>query len=417
MCSYRKLLRFIVFVSLTTSSALAQAGTKSPTPSATSSTQAASQGSPSGAFESQMLAYGGLDLIAGAVASNVCKQITPSTNPTVVIYDQASFASLQSFEAFVANLQSLRESYETLIPDKKALRDELNGIFNDRASGLAKRAEAPELQTETKAREKALNNHLSQKWSTSVSITGDPFSDAVSLLSAVAISSNAESPGSFVIPDSAVAIALTRQFNGQVGTPSACDGGTITVIYPPLFGKSSSSDFSSADIQVQIQKLNDIRTIALKQNQTATKDTVVFNAVAEINALYDTFMNFLLQVNSSTGLTGSGAVVLGYRLATVLGAANTYVLLSSVVAAGGTELDHKTLWTALSSGDKITYTGGAVVNVALWNSAGGPPLYRDVLRYRTPFTRIADPSSVTGVASGDDLDRQPQATDQKSHLK
>ncbi|MGD0445783.1 MAG: hypothetical protein ABSA39_17760 [Edaphobacter sp.] len=39
---------------------------------------------------------------------------------------------------------------------------------------------------------------------------GDPISDATSLLSALAISSNTESAGSITIPDSAMAVALTR---------------------------------------------------------------------------------------------------------------------------------------------------------------------------------------------------------------
>src|SRR5271166_1812328 len=69
-----------------------------------------------------------------------------------------------------------------------------------------------------------------------------------------------------------------------------------------------------------------------------------------------------------------------------------YVLLASILSAGGTMRDHKTLWTALSTGDKITFSGGLMVNVALWQANSAMPLYANILRYRVPFSNIADPT-------------------------
>jgi hypothetical protein len=85
-----------------------------------------------------------------------------------------------------------------------------------------------------------------------------------------------------------------------------------------------------------------------------------------------------------------------------------YVLLASFVAAGGTERVHKTFWTALSTGDKITYSGGCVVNVSLWRAGSNSPIYADVLRYRVPFSKMnPKPSSgMDGVASGDNLGKK-----------
>ena len=164
-----------------------------------------------------------------------------------------------------------------------------------------------------------------------------------------------------------------------------------------------------------------------------TGDAVLTAALTDINGLYDNFMNSLLQVNASTGVSGSASVIQGYQLAMLLKgvteakestakdsskpeekACGTYsnqvqrpafVLLASVVSAGGTERVHKTLWTALSIGDKITYSGGAVVNVSLWRADSTSPIYVDVLRYRTPFYRMKDPSNVDGVDSGDNLNK------------
>jgi hypothetical protein len=60
-------------------------------------------------------------------------------------------------------------------------------------------------------------------------------------------------------------------------------------------------------------------------------------------------------------------------------------LLATVVGSGGTEHDHKTFWTALGPGDKLTYSGGLIVNVAMWKSSDGTPEFADVMAYKTAF--------------------------------
>jgi hypothetical protein len=302
----------------------------------------------------------------------------------------------------------------------------------------------------------------------------------------VAIASNTENPGQIVIPDSAMAVALTREIKHTCTSPG------ITIVYPPLFGKGSSSDFASADIQIEIQKLDDIRRAAhsavdkaniyylrdnpqtteatktptpitdsngrpirdsannpithdvtvttIKGSTAVTGDPVLTAALTDINGLYDSFMNSLLQVNSGTGVIGSSSVIQGYQLATLLKGVKdapptlggpaapaaappaapaaappdysawyrspAFVLLATVANAGGTEHVHKNIWTALWSGDKITYSGGAVVVTSLWRPGSGSstsPVYSDVLRYRAPFSKIQDPGCMEGVDSGDDL--------------
>lgn len=382
----------IGLIPILASAAMSQ-GKKGPTAPASIPSPAASAPSSSNApFESQMLAFGGLNIIAANVAGTVCKNAEDGT--TVVIYDQTSFASIQAYEAFVANIRVLFASYQTLITPPTA----------------------------------ATNDTEENTYGIGLSSTIDPFSDATSLLSALAVASNTESAGAITIPDSAMAISLTKQFRNA----DSCKNKNLKIIYPPLFGSGSTSDYASADLQSEIKKLDKIRRRAqvqvdglnaafIKEHGTgSTGDVVLTSALTDINGLYDAFMNSLLQVSPSSGIIGSAAVIQGYQLAVALRgpkvtvtASNgnetvtyphpAYVLLASIASAGGTQHNHKNIWTALWSGDKITYSGGLVVNVALWKSLDSQPIYVDVLRYRSPLTRISSPSNTANVADGDNL--------------
>jgi hypothetical protein len=394
---------------------------------ASSAAQAATPtASSSAAIESQMLAYGGLDHIATAIAAEVCPKLSDPDplNPspqdtikvprsTVVIYDQGSFASLQSYEAFIANATAIVSLYETLLPDDNDKDNPNNADHNDKKTLKAKLA----------ALAKAAHSDRPEPHTAGISSSIDPFSDATALLSAIAVASNSETPGSIVIPDSAMAVAITRQLTG-----APCASKKPKVIYPPLFGDSSSTDFSSADIQSNLQIVQDVRDFVTKavnaQNNTwmaAHSSTpggnpVLTAALTDINGMYDSFMNSLLQVNSATGNVGSASVIQGYQLANILaGPAEkngsfthpAFILLASILSAGGTLRDHKSLWTALGSGDKITFSGGVIVNVSLWHSDHKAPIYSNLLRYRAPFSNVDDPSDKSNVAIGDNLSPRP----------
>jgi len=464
----------LVVIGLISPFALAQGkkGASSTSSAASQTPQPATPASPStAAFESQMLAYGALDHIAKSIAKTVCSEpYVDRDNSTIVIYDQASFANLQSFEAFVANIKSVGAAYQTLIrsEDRQKFRDDIRKLLAEQSQQNQTMANKREAGSEIKKR----NQHtekLLRFTSETLSVSFDPFADLISLLSAVAISSNVETPGQITIPDSNMAVALTREIK------ATCKSKKLTIIYPPLFGSGSSTDYSSADIQTEIQKLDDIRAVAtryvddrnttfvppnssqtttgsttpppktepLAQTQTtkstvtgsatATGDSVLVAALADINTLYDSFMNSLLQVNSSTGVIGSASVIQGFQLATLLRGIQSdcqvmgevknrpedplkipewysnwykspaFILLASIANAGGTERDHKTIWTALSSGDVITYSGGVIVNVALWQADSIAPIYSSPLRFRVPFSDVIRPVNLNGVDAGDNL--------------
>jgi len=428
-------------------------------------------GSSSAAFESQMLAAGGVNHVAQALAKRVCAlDGINRKNSVVLIYDQPAFAALQSYEAFLANIGVMKAAYRTLIPGTN-LDADLKKLYSDRAETYKQKAPAT-----------SLDFFVGQKWlSASITLSTDPVADLTGLLSTIAVASNTETPGQIAFPDSTMALALTKEVNTDCTEKPS-------VVYPPLFGKSSASDFASADIQVEIQKLNDLRMKAVqavdeandaaltastsqvttsreidttkpaadatkakdgsggsittkntdatsKGATTATGDMVLAAALTDINGLYDSFMNSLLQVNAGTGVIGSASVIQGYQLAQLLrgvacldkdksvrtGTCPTtapskdgdvyadwvqrpaFVVLASFVSAGGTTEDHKTFWTSLWKGDKISYSGGVIVNVAVWQADASTPIYSDVLRYRTPFLRIKDPARVDGVDAGDNV--------------
>lgn len=498
-------------------------GNTSSSSAASSQANAPATGS-TAALESQMQAYGALDRITKTIAAKVCAMTSVNKpNGVVLIYDQTAFSTLQSYQAFIANRQLIADAYRTLLP--KGANKELQTAFGRKAEELQALA-----TSESDPDKKRLNQRQADEWkfkelSIGLSNTIDPISDATSLLSAIAIASNTESPGQITIPDSAAAVALTRDLK------QVCNNPTLTVVYPPLYGKGSSSDYASADIRVELQTLHEIRALAhkavddanikfLKDNsvQTTKSDktgtagngttekttaeakgstTIVGDpaqtaALTDINGIYDSFMNSLLQVNGTSGIIGSASVIQGYQLAalikgtldneatkhgpwtdgkctvnaksiawtgsipvpaldaagaiqidyadgekeqayivpeeTTTGGATTgfyvkttvrseqntrchlipwvqrpaHILLASVANAGGTERVHKNIWTALWIGDKITYSGGAVVSVSLWTADSTMPLYLDVLRYRAPYAKIKKPGPVDGVDVSDD---------------
>jgi hypothetical protein len=362
------------------------AGAAAPGPAA--APPSAPSPSSSAAIESQVFAFQAANQVADSIVTKVCKVTTVTSGSTIVIYDASSFSSLQAFEAFVANIKVLTASYRTLVP---AILD-----LNARVKSLAlARNASVDNAVRNHVTPSALESHVAAKRLTLFGSVGDPFADLTALASAVAVSSNVETPSSVVIQDSSIAVALTGALTNGV-----CPAKRFTVVYPPLFGQASASDFASADIDFNIQILQDTRQAAHEIVHADVKDhtdkaladanAVLTKATTDIDGLYDNFMNSLLQVNAGTGVIGSAGVIQGYRLATLLSGGpkkevETHVLLASVVGAGGTERVHKTFWTALGHGDKITYSGGTIANVVLWRSTGGNPEISELMYSKLAF--------------------------------
>jgi hypothetical protein len=341
--------------------------------------------SSSAAVESQVISFQAADQVAANIATKICNTATVTAGSTIVIYDAPSFSSLQSFAAFVANIKALTASYRTLAPTITKLDARVRELALARHPSNENSDHLSELEKHIKTQRTAMFGTI-----------GDPLADLTALASAAAVSSNVETPSSVVIPDSSIAVALT----GLLVKGASCPSKALTVVYPPLFGTASASDYTSVDINLNIQLLQDTRQAAHEivyaavlpndDKKLADGNAVVTKALTDIDGLYDNFMNTLLQPNAGSGVIGSAAVIQGYRLATLLSGGpqkdvQTHVLLASVVGAGGTERVHKTLWTALGSGDKITYSGGLIANVAMWKSADGKPEISEVMYSKSAF--------------------------------
>ncbi len=403
---------FVWLLALSASTALGQGGKKAASTSTASpaasaqpaASQSSSSATSSATIESQMLAAGGLNQLANTIAANVCSSLPDKTGAgagptsTVVIFDQASFASIQAYESFIANASAVVSLYESLlpddskdpnIPDKKKLNALLQQQFGAKHSSLAPR-------------------------DIGISGTIDPFSDATAVLSAIAIAANTETPGSIVFPDSAMAVALT----GTLTSSEACRSKNLAVAYPPLFGSGSASDYSSADVQSDLDIVNEVRGYVTSAVQSANNDwitkhipqtggnpgtsptsgdptlTAAFN---DVITQYDDYIGPYFQMGTNGTSTGIGPVVQGYQLANLIAgkaAANgehthpAYILLATIVSAGGTMRDHKSFWTALGNGDKITFSGGLLVSVAMWQSGGHTPVLSKVFPYYAPFQDV-----------------------------
>jgi len=450
-------------------------GSSSPAPATPASPSSAS-------FESQTLAYGALNKISEALATKVCSlDGVNKDNGTIVIYDQTAFASLQAYAAFKANAKIVSADYATLIPSefRPSLAQQLGKALqsqSDYYTFLASR----EQQADKKKLLQSFSARFAQQAASAQAVPAaafaptDPGIDFTNLLSAIAVSSNVETPGQITIPDSNFAVALTRDIK------HTCSSQKLSIIYPPLFGTGSASKMEAADIEADIQLVDAIRSQAIAavedrnkafiENYSSTQttdvddtqkspgnpaakppvpatkhthttidgantlsgDAILTAALTDVNGLYDTFMNSLLGINAATGTSGSTAAIQGELLAEVLCGEETesqqpceglknlgahsaaagadpyagwvrrpaFIVLASVANAGGTELDHKTFWTALSSGDKITYSGGVIVNVAVWKADSDRPVYASVLRYRVPFSDIEDPGDAADAKAG-----------------
>jgi hypothetical protein len=379
----------------------------------------ASSTTSSASFESQMLAFHAIDSIATKIASDACAKIAVDSKGAknhIVIYDQTTFANVLAYSAFIQNAKLIESAYSTLtLPAKIRV-----GTAADAVTGQTSGTGPTQSTTSSK----------------SLSFSFSPLSDITGLLSAVAVSANTETYGSVIIPDSVMALAVTKAINNLTSNKNGCDGAYI--VYPPLFGQGAASDQDAIDIQGETLIVQNARKAAHESvyAQIAAKTSTSYpalsiaTALTDIDGLYDNFMNALLQPSATTGVLGSAAIVQGHQLADLLNGAPAmaaqpkqpavpatpevkdkqgrviqeaspgipeipevpgkpaqpaaYVLLATVITAGGTVHDHKTFWTNLGHGDQFTYSGGAIVAVALWQGSIGPG-YSDILRIRLPL--------------------------------
>jgi hypothetical protein len=234
-----------------------------------------------------------------------------------------------------------------------------------------------------------------------------------SLITSIAASTT-NTASSFTIQDSTMAVSLMRQFQ-----TIHCN---VRLVYYPLFGSYADAASAQDQISKALYNLNTVRqkvqTALRCQDKCAgtavTPSTdpriAVFN---DLNSQYDQLLKDFLALPgqsagggpgggansaspasatqstpaaspSSSQSSGSVSLVQGAELENLIEKDNTFILYADVVAAGGTQRDIKNVLTLLT-GDWISYSGGAIVNVALIKSKQTRLVFADALRYRTDF--------------------------------
>jgi hypothetical protein len=336
-------------------------------------------------FETQMLAYGGVNQIAAAIADQVCR--LPS-EATVILYDQASFQNLQIWESFQATVAMLTDSYATMLTDdeKKSLNIEKKAALADLLSGHG------------------------PSWAGAAG-----FGQLSGLVGAIA-GSTTNNPATFTIQDSTMAVSIAHQVKRCAAPPK--------LIYYPIFGSSLNGDSTTA-VTDQMTKLNQAR--AMVQNKVLAipasssgpllNTSAAYSILQDLNSQYDLLIGSVLNATAQaaaatagTAPSGLTSLVQGADLQKRLEKATAYILYADVVAAGGTQIDRKNVLTVLFTGDWISYSGGLVVNVAITHATDNSLWLSDTLRYRSaplaPWATIGRPHnnpSLESVNTGDNL--------------
>jgi hypothetical protein len=333
-------------------------------------------------FETEMLAYGGANEIAYAVSHAICNAGLGS-NARVVIFDQVSFQNLQAWQSFKASAAVLESAYGTLLPPpgKDAAASGTDAFGTDTARPASFFAG----------------------------------SDVSNLISALAASTT-NTASTFTMPDSTIAIAILHQL------PRACPTGRPTVFYYPLKGDSANLKDAQTALKNVFAPVNKARAavqaaieanytnnISKQPDVTKNPDYLVF---ADLNTQYDQWMATLVTSvaqNQQPGQFVAGpnigvtSLLQGAEVERDLQTANTYVLYANTVVAGGTQRDRKNIFS-LFVGDFITYSGGLVVNFGLVSASTNRVVLADVIRYRTPNTRLHNAHEINSVESTDSDD-------------
>jgi hypothetical protein len=424
--------------------------------------QGGGQGGGTAYFETQMLAYGAVNQLSEAIASEVCK-LPASPTPTVILFDQGSFQNLQLWQSFQATVALLGDAYATLLTDQEVVAlnqplvtlesghgpswagaqgfGALSGLVGAIAASTTNTPSTFTIQDSTMAVSIAhqvarcqptpqiiyyplFGNYVNASPKTLVTNELDKLNKVRKKVQdkvlSGSISSGSASVGNGIVisPGSASLLASqTQQF-----TATAVGGGAVAVTWSVSGpGSISASGIYTAPASAPSPQTATVRAVstanaALNATATVTVGPAItttdarFSILQDLNSQYDQLITSLL---TSTGqaaaaLTGTApagitSLVQGADLDKRLASDNTYVLYADVVAAGGTQIDRKNIFTVLFSGDWLSYSGGVVANVALTRSKDNHPIFSDTLRYRTapilPFATLRHPRSNPRVES------------------
>jgi hypothetical protein len=431
-----------------------QGGGQGPTQSQGQTPGAASVNGP---FETVMLANGALDQLMQGLARRACiearKGNANENPPLIVIVDQASLANLAAYDAFDRTVRFLQMSYESMIPPPSAITLLTSAIpsaaattinvvsgagfnMNDTiqidqeqmvlVSGGGTTWTVARGENETMA---VTHNQFAQVIDlTAINAppapvatpavagaggTGDTFADITSAVTSALIAGTTETASTVSIQDVSAAIKLAMHLNSD----TFCATNSTEIVYPGIYGSAGDlADFENRLVSVTNARGTALAGLAVIPLPTGmgAQTPLRITAFNSIDTTYNQFIQNWFGITSS-GQSGLTPIVEGYALRerlTVPADANrqVYAVFVNVATAGGTMQDKKNAITALVTGDRISYSGGVVVNAMIFRkSSPQSVLYSDVLRYRTPLTRLVNPIHKNSTHYGDNLgDTCPQ---------
>lgn len=337
-----------------------------------------SPSSSNGPFESQMLAYGAIDQIAQEFVSSACDALKNSSNEVtiqVVLYDSATFASVPNYGAFALNLSLLKNQYN---------------VIQKKLSGGAASTSA--------------------------------FMDAASLVLQYSAASNTETGSNITLSDSAIRLSLAHYFTAPApaaATPATPAGKKLTrcaedkviiqLNYPALANPAAFIETARKNTAAELDGLLDLKVSVQDGLQKAVADKKIAadddlaKKLVEVNKSYDQFIAALTASDPNTGVPAIVGILQGRAIFEFLEKDNSYIVYEEAVAGGGTQKNRKNLYTNVISGDLISYSGGAIINLAMVNVKTSKIVLANPVRLRTDFTRIPKPQPDADTRAGDNL--------------
>jgi hypothetical protein len=413
-------------------------------------------------FEVQMLSYGAMDQILQQLAEYACDQ-----SPTkVVILDSPTLQSLEAFDSFYVNAETLKSAFEAMTSAGGAgggiddFADITNAVATMATSSTSESSFSFTIQDPTVAI--ALLHHLQEQdlaackgayyagvytvheVENAKTANGQTLNNVSTELKNVSLTRVASlsailrgGAAARCAATKTVAIGLTTggTITGGTTTGATTTGGTTTggvTTGATTTGGTTTGGTTTAGVTTGGTTTGGTTsggtttggttTGGTTQGGTTTGGTTSGGSpilavssqdpcVAAFNNLdgsYNSFLAGLSTPNATTGQPGLSSILQGYHLRALLGTATKdspiLGIYINVAAAGGTQQDRKNIITALFTGDWIRYSGGVSLNVIVFKIAGDDSkiLFSDLLRYRTPLKTISKPKGYNGAGSAGD---------------
>jgi hypothetical protein len=343
----------------------------SPSQPAAATTSPASSNAP---FESVMLAYGAVDQAMSEAASRICNGVD-ADGSKILIVDQSSLANVVAYDTFIQTAALLARVFDATVSG--AQQEEPN-----------KQPATPPFVPQGKL------------WLGGVfpALNSVNFS---TVFGSVAASTN-DASAAAQISDVSAELKLINYL-----TAGPCKSRVIIVSGASYVGKPRLEGVFAA--------LESLARSHANYVSRASSCAASAGPCVALDTTYNQFLQTMWGPNPVTGQPYMAQVLEGYQIANTLdnaveGTSPLYLVYVNVAAAGTTERVRKNAITFVLTGDWISYSGGAVINVSAVKLTKGKDdspvvvnnLLTDVLRYRTPLVSdIETPSTCPDCGKAD----------------